>query len=176
MQSSCVTKHCIGANAFPLHSLLSFCATGLTGGGELWFDLRRAPCVRLWPVMLNVVQPDCVQAAPLISDGALPPDERTRWASLLDWNCIKEKGEKKGEGARLSPDWGLLHGCLAWTDERVNLVWQRTTMSNDSGAAHAFTLPLHGFTCDFFLLKRGLICSTASATLFVSIVCGAAGC
>lgn len=32
--------------------------------------------------------------------------------------------------------WDLLHGCLAWTDERGNAIWQHSTMSNGSGASH----------------------------------------
>lgn len=74
----------------------------------------------------------------------------------------QRKREKKGECARLSLKWEQFHACLVWTDERVNLIWQHTTMSNDSKASHS--LP-YFCTISFstFSLKRGLICCTASA-------------
>ncbi|AWO99269.1 Hypothetical protein SMAX5B_000750 [Scophthalmus maximus] len=52
-----------------------------------------------------------VPAAPVIFHGTLLPDERSRWGCLLDWTCIKRKGEKKGDMAlfALQP---LLHTAL----------------------------------------------------------------
>lgn len=120
--------------------------------------------------MLNVVQTAAVPTATVIFYGTLPPDERTRWVCLLDWNCIKERG-KKGKRAQLSLKWELFRGCLAWTDERVNLIWQHTqqwvmTLKNPLPPVPSYSFSL---TLSFFFLKHGLICCTASAAL--GLVC-----
>lgn len=72
------------------------------------------------------------------------------WLRLLLWrphrsffmvHCCLMKGhgefvlhqrEKKGDSDRLSLKWEFLFDSLAWTDERVNLIWLDTTMTNGS--------------------------------------------
>lgn len=46
--------------------------------------------------VLSVPEPAVVQTTPVIFYGALLADERTQRVCSLNWNCIKEKREKKG--------------------------------------------------------------------------------
>lgn len=149
--------------------------TGLTGGRLAGFDLWQGSCVRLWPTTLNVLQPAAVQAAPVIFYAATWwKDAGSLFAGL---ELHQRKSEKKGERARLSLKWELLHGCVAWTDERVNLIWQHTTMSNDSNASHYplcfCVVSLATFFPEAWPYLQYSLCYTA---LFASIVCAAACC
>lgn len=138
----------------------------VAGGRKLGFDLWWL-WVRPWPIILPVLQPAVVQDTPVIFNGALLPDERTRWVCLLNWNCIKEKRQERRNKPGCHWKWDLLHGCLAWTDERSNATWQHSTMSNGSGASHCFP-NTHTFYL-FFFKPQPVFCN--ATIYFVSILC-----
>lgn len=117
----------------------------------------------------------------VIFHGMLLPDERTWRVCLLDWNCIKENERRKENEPGCH--WSENCSMAAWleTDERVNLIWQHTTMSNDCKASHSVpclrVVSLFNF---FFFLPWSMalfaVPPLLHSALFASIVCAAACC